>query len=169
MPSEMSYFATEVLGTAGLPEKPYLPLVFVAPLGDQVPEDGVFTYTTVTNLSDIGKVEERSVILFREDQNAQLAVFAKHGEEFGRAVQAFFGVPGSTYGVWFEDAAFGLERVAYGALLAEMRAAAEVAAQTAANARSGTKVESDRYTGATGNVRYSTNIGVGDDSDVDDE
>lgn len=168
MPSEMSIFATEVLGTAGLPDRPKLPVLFVAPLGDAVPEDGIFTYTTITDLSDVGRVEERSVVLFREDQNEQLAVLSKHAEQFGRAVQSLFGVPGSAYGVWFEDATFSLDRIAYGAFIAEMRAAAEVAAQNASNNRSGTKIESDRYTKASGEVRYSQDITVGDDTDVAD-
>lgn len=169
MQSELSSFAAEVFGTAGLPEAPTLPVIFVAPLGDQVPEDGVFSYTTVTDLSDIGAVAERSIVLFREDQNEQLAVLVKHATLFGRAVQTLFGVPGSQYSPWFEDATFSSERIAYGAFVAELRAASEVAAQQAANNRSGTKVESDRYTTANGKVRFSETIGTaGDDSDVDE-
>lgn len=168
MQSELSSFVNEVFGTAGLPEKPEFPVLFVAPLGDLVPDDGVFKYTTVTDLSQIGTVEERSVILFREDQATELAVFTKHADSFGRSVQSLFGVPGSNYGVWFDDATFGLDRVAYGAFVAELRAASEIAAQTAAAERSGTKVESDRYVKASGQVRYSQDISVGDDSNVDE-
>lgn len=168
MQSELSSFAEEVFGTAGLPDKPEFPVLFVAPLGDAVPEDGVFAYTTITDLSDIGNVPARSVILFREDQNVMLGVLTKYAESFGRAVQSLFGVPGSSYGVWFDDATFGLDRIAYGAFVAELRAASEIAAQTQADERSGTKVESDRYTKKSGVVRYSGDIRVGDDSDVDE-
>lgn len=169
MQSELSSFASEVFGTAGLPEKPALPVLFVAPLGDQVPDDGVFAYTTVNDLSDIGKVTERSVILFREDQNAHLAALVKNAELFGRAVQTLYGVPGSQYSAWFEDASFSSERIAYGAFVAELRAASEIAEQKAAAERSGTKVESDRYTTATGRVRFAESIGTAkDDSDVDE-
>lgn len=172
MQSELSSFASEVFGTAGLPEKPMLPVLFVAPLGDQIPDDGVFSYTTINDLSDVGGVAERSVILFREDQNAHLAAFVKHADLFGRAVQTLFGVPGSQYSPWFEDATFGSERIAYGAFVAELRAASEIAAQQEANNRSGTKVESDRYTTSSGKVRFSEKIGTAqddkDDSDVDE-
>lgn len=167
MKTELSAYAEEVFGTAGLPDKPDYPVLFVGPLGDSVPDDGVFKYTTITNLSDIGMVEERSVVLFREDQNTMLAVLSKNDELFGRAIQPLFGVPGSPYGVWFDDATFGKDRIAYGAFVAELRAASEVAAQSAAGARSGTQVEKDRYTTNTGRVRFSETIDVvGGDDDV---
>lgn len=168
MQSELSTFANDVFGTAGFPDKPTYPVIFVAPMGDQVPEDQVFKYTTIDDLSDIGQVEERNVILFREDQNTALTVLCKHADSFGRAVQSLYGVPGSNYLVWFDDATFGVDRIAYGAFVAEMRAASEIAAQTASLERSGTKVESDRYTRASGDVRFSKDITVGDDSDVDE-
>lgn len=170
MTTELSAYAAEVFGTAGLPEKPNYPVVFVSPMGESVPEDGVFDYTTITDLSDIGAVKERSVILFRADQNEMLAVFAKNGALFGRAVQPLFGVPGSDYLVWFDDATFGLDRIAYGAFVAELRAASEIAEQLEMNSRSGTKVESDRYTTSAGKVRFSDKIETADsadDSDVD--
>lgn len=169
MQSELSSFASEVFGTAGLPEIPDLPVVFVGPLGDQIPDDGVFKYTTITDLSDIGNVPERAVILFREEQREHLNVLTKHAALFGRAVQTLFGIPGSVYGPWFEDAAFQAERVAYGAFVAELRAASEIAEQKAANERSGTQIEKERYTKASGAVRYSNDIGTAqDDSDVDE-
>lgn len=168
MKTELSAFASDVFGTAGLPDKPDFPVLFVAPLGDAVPEDGAFSYTTVTSLSDIGAVEERSVILFAEHQNVELAVLCKHGEQFGRSIQSLFGVPGSSYGPWFDDATFGIDRIAYGAFVAELRAASEIAAQNASAARSGTDIERDRYTKGNGAVRYSQDIGVGDDSHVDE-
>lgn len=169
MQSELSSFASAVFGTAGLPEKPALPVLFVAPLGDQVPDDGVFNYTTINDLSDVGSVPERSVILFREDQGAHLAVLVEHDEFFGRAIQTLFGVPGSHYSPWFEDATFASERIAYGAFVAELRAASEIAEQRAANERSGTKVESDRYTTASGKVRYSSDIEIVEDNGNVDE
>lgn len=165
MKTELSAYAAEVFGTAGLPDQPEYPVLFVGPLGDSIPDDGVFEYTTVTNLSDIGAVAERSVILFREDQNVILSVLSKHSDQFGHAIQPLFGIPGSPYGVWFDDATFGKDRIAYGAFVAELRAASEVAAQTASHDRSGTQVEKDRYTTGTGRVRYAESIGVatGDD------
>lgn len=166
--SELTAYVNDVFGSAGLPDVPEHEVIFVAPLGAAIPEDGVFNYTTVNNLSDIGAVPARSVILFGEDQNEALAVLAKHCDLFHRSVQMLFGVPGSDYGPWFDDATFSLERIAYGAFVAELRAASEIAKQTRADERSGTKVESDRYTRANGDVRYSASITAGDDSDVDE-
>lgn len=168
MTTELSAYAADVFGASGLPNKPDFPVLFVAPIGDRVPDDGVFEYTTINDLSDVGAVAERSVILFRADQNAALSVLSGHGDLFGRAIQPLFGVPGCEYGLWFDDATFGLERVAYGAFVAELRAAAEVAQQLASSERSGTKIESDRYTTASGRVRYSNDIGSAEDSGDDD-
>lgn len=104
MTTELSAYAAEVFGTAGLPEKTDFDVLFAAPIGDAVPEDGVFVYTTINNLSDVGLVKARSVILFREDQAEALTVLSRHSEQFARTVQPLFGVPGGNYGVWFDDA-----------------------------------------------------------------
>lgn len=168
MKSELSAYADEVFGTAGLPEKKDLPVIFVAPLGNAVPDDGVFKYTTIDNLSQLSTVGERDVVLFSEDQAEMLSVLCKHSESFGLAVETLFGVPGSDYAVWFEDATFASERIAYGAFVAELRSAADIAEQNAAASRSGTKIESDRYTTKAGNVRYSESITAGDDDDVNE-
>lgn len=170
MTTELSAYASEVFGTAGLPEKTDLEVLFVAPIGDAVPEDGVFTYTTINSLSDIGLVKARSVILFREDQADALTVLGRSSEQFARTVQPLFGVPGGNYGVWFDDATFGLDRIAYGAFVAELRAAEEIASQAKSAGRSGTEIESDRYTTASGRVRFADSIStaVEDDSNVDE-
>lgn len=168
MKSELSAYVDDVFGTAGLPEKSDLPVIFVAPLGAAIPEDGVFNYTTIDNLSQLATVKPRDVILFSEVQAEALSVLCKHAEQFGLEIKTLFGVPGSEYFVWFEDATFASERIAYGAFVAELRAASEVAEQTEAAERSGTKIESDRYTTRTGKVRYSETISAGDDSDVDE-
>lgn len=170
MTTELSAYAAEVFGTAGLPEKTESEVLFVAPIGDSMPEDGVFTYTTINSLSDLGLVKARSVILFREDQADILTVLSRNAEQFDRTVQPLFGVPGANYGLWFDDATFGLDRIAYGAFVAELRAAEEVALQAKSAARSGTDIESDRYTTATGKVRFAESIAAvsGDDSDVDE-
>lgn len=93
--SELTAYVNDVFGSAGLPDMPEHEVIFVAPLGSVVPEDGVFNYTTINNLSDIGSVPARSVILFGEGQNEALVVFAKHCALFDRAAQMLFGVPGS--------------------------------------------------------------------------
>lgn len=167
--TELSAFVNEVFGSAGLPEKQKFPILFVAPLGREVPDDGVFEYTTITSLSDVGAVPERSVILFAADQESMLRTLAQGAGDFHRAVESLFGVPGTEYLPWFDDASFGLDRIAYGAFVAELRAAREVHEHIQSHARSGTDVESDRYTTAKGKVRYDNDIEAFDgESDVDD-
>lgn len=170
MTTELFAYAADEFGLPGTQDKGNEsdPVLFVAPLGNEVPDDGVFQYTTINNLSDIGAVGERSVILFREQQSAALKVLCSNMEEFGRRIQPLFGVPNSIYEVWFDDAAFGTDRVAYGAFVAELRASAELEAQRKASTRSGTDNERERFSKASGAVRFNTEIGVaGDDSDVD--
>lgn len=174
MKTDISYYVDDVMGSAGMPKKPDFPVIFVGPLGTEVPQDEIFEYTTISDLSEIGSVKERSVVLFREDQAEMLKVFSDHCELFGRTAQPLFGIPGTQYGVWFDDATFSRERASYGTFVSELRAAAEIAAQVAAASRSETDVESDRYRKADGRVRYNDGIGsgnpndLGDDGDVDE-
>lgn len=168
--TELASFVDEVFGTSGLPGKPKYPVIFVAPLGTAVPDDGIFSYTTINSLRDLGTVEDRSVILFGHDQEQMLRVLSQNDGLFHVAVQSLFGVPGSDYLPWFDDAAFGLDRIAYGAFVAELRAAKETSEQLAARERSGTDVEASRYTTASGKVRYNQDIDAFDEEnqDVDD-
>lgn len=168
MASELSAYVNEVFGTVTAPEKPEFPVLFVGPLGVEVPDDGVFTYTTINNLCDVGTVAERSVILFTEAQADILSVLAKNADGFARSIQPLFGIPNCKYDVWFDDAVFGKDRIAYGVFVAELRNASEMADQLRASSASGTDREREKFSKANGDIRFNKTIGAGDDSDVDE-
>lgn len=142
-----------------------LPLMFVAPLGTSLPEDGQLTYLTANSFSDLLKAADGSVMLFREDQQRMLEILAKDAELFGYTVKALYGVPGSAYDRWFEEAVFGLEKVSYAPLVSEIRIAREVTAAKRANVRTVVEKEEKQYVRPNGTVRYDDEISVasGDD------
>lgn len=109
------------------------PVLFVAPLGSVVPDDGQLTYKTFDKFSEILDCEVGTVVLFREDQARFLAVLSADASVFERDIHALYGLPSAEYGRWFEEATFGRPRVSYGPLISEIRTSNEVAAAKAAN------------------------------------
>lgn len=95
-------------------------VLFVTPIGKTTPEDGVFDYITIDNLSDVERVKPRSVILFRKDQASLLTALNRDREQLAIALLSLLGVPGGDYGPWFHDATLGLARIAYGPFIAEV-------------------------------------------------
>lgn len=105
------------------PEKTDPKVLFVAPVGKTIPEDGVFDYTTIDDLSDVELVKSRSVILFRRDQADLLTTLSRDWKRFAPAVLSLLDAPGGGYDAWFNDATLGLDRIAYEPFVAELRAA----------------------------------------------
>lgn len=95
-------------------------VLFVAPIGKKTPEDGVFDYVTIDDLSDIELVKSRSVILFRRDQANMLTTLSRDWKQYALTYLPLVDVPGGDYGPWFYDATFGLSRIAYGPFVAEV-------------------------------------------------
>lgn len=109
------------------------PVIFVAPLGSVLPDDGQLSYKTFDKFGEILDFEVGTVILFREDQARLLGVLCIDSDVFERNVHALYGIPGADYGRWFEEVTFGKARVSYGPLVSEIRTSNEVAAARAAN------------------------------------
>lgn len=147
-------------------------VILVAPLGTEVPDDGILTYVTIDVFYDLLNVAHGSVVLFREDQAKLLEVFARERSVFARSVKALYGVPGATYEPWFDDATFGLPKLSYSPLVSEIRIANDVAAVKEANRPlSVVEREEKQYKRADGSVRYDHDISVakeGEDDDNDD-
>lgn len=167
--SEISSFVAEVLTSDGeAPVKGDLPFLFVAPLGESVPEDGMFEYLTIEHLQDIKGMAADAVVLFHESQSEALRLLCQHQAVFGLDVRSLYGVPGLSYLGWFDDASFGAERQMYGPMVAEMRVQQEVEAIATARDASGTDVERARYTRSNGTVRSADVSVVGDTTEGDD-
>lgn len=169
MATELGSYVNEVFGAKEAidAEKNNELVLFVAPLGQAVPEDGIFDYTTLDSLSDVGPIAPRSVVLFREDQAEMLQVLCRNASAFARTLFPIYGAPECRYAPWFDEATFGLERISYGPYVSELRAAAEVKEQLAARDKSGTDVERDRYTKKNGEVRFA-DISDGNEDGADD-
>lgn len=171
MSSELSAFVNEIKREDGDEEvvSGERPFLFVAPLGASVPEDGMFSYTTINDLRDLKGLEENSVVLFHEDQIHMLRTLCSNQAAFGLDVRALYGVSELDYRGWFDDASFGAERQMYGPMVAEIRIQRETEAIEAAARRTQTDIESARYTRDNGTVRH---LDVRDPDDVtgsDDE
>lgn len=173
MPSEMSSFVAEVLDTEPRPAQRELPFLFVAPMGETVPEDGTFVFQTIDNLLDLAGLPANCVVLFAESQAAHLRVLCSQQDCFDLDVRSIYGVPGLAYMGWFDDASFGAERQMYGPMVAEIRVQQELREIEKASRASGTDAERARYARKDGSVRHA-NIDVhragatGDDTPTDD-
>lgn len=157
MSSEISAFLAEVKREDGDDEyrtRNDRPFLFVAPLGSSVPEDGMFEYTTISDLRDLKGLGENTVVMFHEEQMAMLRTLCSNQESFGLDVRSLYGVPDLDYRGWFDDASFGAERQMYGPMVAEIRVQREVEAIDAASRQTQTDVERSRYTRADGSVRH---------------
>lgn len=174
MPSELSVFMHEVLseGAESQPAREDLELLFVAPLGASVPEDGMFAYTTIGDLRDLKGLGQNAVVLFHEEQIALLRTLCSNQACFGLDVRALYGVNELDYRGWFDDASFGAERQMYGPMVAEIRIQRETAAIDEAANRSETDVERARYERKNGSVRHldlpDPAADTGSDSELDE-
>lgn len=138
------------------------PVLFVAPLGSMLPDDGQLNYKTFDKFGEILEFEIGSVVLFREDQAKLLAVLSVDSDVFERNVHALYGLPSTEYGRWFEEATFGKPRVSYGPLVSEIRTSNEVAAAKAANEpRTVVEREDARILTGSGKVRTYDDDSIG--------
>jgi hypothetical protein len=149
-----------------------LPVLFVAPLGTEVPNDELLSYVTFNTFVELLSAPEGAVVLFREDQKNKLATLCADAAVFERDVRALFGLPATEYKPWFDEATFQLEKVSYAPLVSEIRIADEVEATKEATRQQGSTYQQERKRTERkdGSVRYHENIGVyNPDEDEDDE
>lgn len=142
--------------------KPEYPTLFVAPLGNSLPDDGILAYKTIDRFSDIVGFSAGTVVLFREDQARLLSVLCTDADVFEFDVHAVYGLPGAEYGRWFEEACFSKPRVSYAPLISEIRISREVDDLRAANApKTVTEREDDRILTSEGKVRTHDEDAIG--------
>lgn len=145
-------------------------LILVAPLGSTVPDDGLMKYLTVDTFKDILEAPSGSVILFREDQADRLALLCSNADVLECEVQSLYGLPGTNYERWFEEATYETERISYAPLVSNVRENIEVQQiQEARAPKSRTEIEVKQRTNKHGRVKYDDDsIGiVGEDPDED--
>lgn len=162
--------AIKVAPEAG--KKEPLPVLFVAPLGTEVPSDGLLTYVTFNTFAELLGAPEGAVVLFREDQKNKLTTLCADAAVFERDVRAMYGLPATEYKAWFDEATFQTEKVSYAPLVSEIRIADEVEATKEATRKQGSTYQQERKRTerSDGSVRYHDSIGVyNPDEDDDDE
>lgn len=174
MSTEFVQYASTMLSDTDAEKVVFDTKIFVAPIGQAVPGDQVLAFTTVNDLRDIANIDSGTVVLFDESQTSMLTTFSQNAADFGVEVRAMFGLPDVVYEAWFDNATFGVERVAFGAFVSELRAYKEAREQEALRNESGTDKEAKRYTKKDGSVRYADlsavsagEEGVNDDSELD--
>lgn len=151
-------------------------MLFVGPAAAASPDDGVLTYSTIETLFDVANIPERSVVLFRDDQTPVLKCLCENEALFGIEMRVLSGLPDTDYSVDFESASWALEKVAYIPFLSELRLAADMEQQLAAQNSTTYDREKAAYTRKTGEVKEHRNFEViqsahvvaegGDDEDV---
>lgn len=138
------------------------PTIFVGPLGAAVPEDGMLNYVTVDKFVDVLSHPAGTVVLFRKDQERLLSVLCVDSDVFERDVHAVYGLPGTEYERWFEEATFQKPRVSYAPLISEIRTSNEVqAAKSAAQPRTVAEREDARTLNKHGQVRTHDEDSIG--------
>lgn len=151
-------------------EQPAGKMLFIAPAADALPEDGVFEYATIEKFFDLANMPERTVVLFDVRQERMLQVLCEQRVLLDLELRVLAGLPSAHYMPWFENATFGVERVAYAPFLAEVSMQQEVARQTAASApKSVSEREDERIVRADGSIRSHDSIRVGADLSSDGE
>lgn len=149
------------------------PSVFVSPLGVEVPNDALLEYITVDGAKDFldaGTNARTRVVLIREDQGALLELICNNTELLKLNVFAMYGVPGSEYKPWFDEATFKVERVSYSPFVSELRIANDVKAAVEENRPKSTiETEQQTYTRRSGAVKplAREQVVVGDEDESD--
>lgn len=128
--------------------------VFLSPMMNVVPEDGIMRYVTIESASDYCAVENGSVVMFREDQADWLATVVERADFFDIGVIVLHGVPGLEYSDWFDAKTATLPKTAYSAYISEIRMAEEVALQSKAEHETRYDRERNQRTRTDGSVRY---------------
>lgn len=159
-------------GTQKTPSK----MLFVCPAGEQSPDDGVLTFSTIEKILDVSAIPDRGVVLFRQDQIAILKCLCENTILFDLELRVLTGVPETDYSADFESATWSLEKVAYLPFLSELRLATEIGEQLAASEMTDYDKEKATYTRKSGRVKEHAKFEIvvpegegvtSDDSEVD--
>lgn len=146
-------------------------MIFVSPISEKSPDDGVLSYSTVESVFDLAAIPDRGVVTFRPDQIEILKLVCENQTLFGLELSVLSGVPETDYSADFENATYAIDRVAYLPFLSELRLAAEIGAQLEAQEQTEYDREKATYTRKNGKVKEHSNFLLPDEvsETLDDE
>lgn len=140
-------------------------VLYVGPMPDTLPDDGVLTYQQVGSVYDFKSVSDRVVCLFDETALPVLKCAVEYPELFGVELITMLGVPKAEYGPKFDEIVWKLDRVAYAAFVSELALAMESRANVdAANATQHDR-ERATYVRNNGTVKQHNSLVLAEDSD----
>lgn len=129
--------------------------VLIAPMPQNMPDDGVFSYVPVTGLADIISVDPSKVYLFSDTTESKqtLAVLVEHPDLFDCYPVVMVGLEQADYNAEFSNLTWKCEQASYHTLVGDI--VEETRAQRfRAESQKGTlQKETDRRTTRTGQVR----------------
>lgn len=131
---------------------------FVAPLPEEVPDDGVLSYRTIETIYDVASVEDRQVMLFHPLAHNVLKCLAENTATFKLRLVVLSGLPGSLYSAEFEKNTWNLERASYPTLINDIKHAAMLQDTRAAQNMSQHDRERAQYTRSDGSVKAFKNV-----------
>lgn len=133
--------------------------IFIAPLGDTVPEDGVLVYQVVVGVKDIlHAAENAAVLLFDKDSFTVAEMLVKYSALFELHPVVLAGIPGSEYGVEWDAITWMLDKASYSTLLSELALSQRVDEERRLANRSDHDVERDKVLRADGTVKEYTSF-----------
>jgi hypothetical protein len=132
------------------------PLLMIAPIANDIREDGMMVYRTVEKLSDLlDPPKPNEVVLFREDQHDILECLCAYPALFGVDIVVVSGIPGTTYTPEFESKTWDKARLAYHSVVNDLievqRRIDDSAAEVKASSVYGG--EQSKFVRKTGNIK----------------
>jgi len=143
--------------------------LLIAPITEQLPDDGILEYVTVESIYDFAKFTAGSVVLVRSEAFDMLRVVSENSKWFGVTLKQLTGVPGADYNVAFDQVVWNLERVAYAPLVSELALDMEVAKETREKNLSVHDRERAQFTRADGSVKKLTGVALVTDEAIEDD
>lgn len=139
-------------------------VLYVGPMPDTLPDDGILTYQQVGSVYDFKSVSDRVVCLFDEAALPILKCVVEYRELFSVELITMLGVPKAEYGPKFDEIVWKLDRVAYAAFVSELALAMENRANVdAANATQHDR-ERATYVRNNGTVKQHNSLVLAEDS-----
>lgn len=149
------------------------PLLMIAPIANDIPEDGIMMYRTVEKLSDLLETPKpNEVVLFREDQSELLTCLGEYPSLFGVDVIVVSGIPGTTYSPEFESKVWDKPKLAYHSVVNDLIEAQRRAQDMSADVRDASVYakEQGTFVRKNGGVKVFTDFeGAGGDGAATDE
>lgn len=139
--------------------------LYIAPVTETVPQDGILQYTTVESVSDILGTPTHHVVQFRPAQLKLIELFRDYGPTLGVEFKVITGLPEAEYNAAFDDATWAFERVAYVPFIADLVQAADVHAALKAEEQGSFGAERASFTRTDGSVKAHTRFAGPNDLD----